>query len=135
MSYDWSAITSHLGRILLASLFVLGGINKLATYGETAAAMDGVGLVPSALLLPATIALELGAGLALAIGARFAASSALALAVFTIATNVVFHRFWDMSGDIRDLELSLFFKNIAIAGGLLFAVGVLWRGPVGRRDA
>jgi len=46
--------------------------------------------------------------------------AALILAGFTLATNFFFHDFWTMDGNVRELELSLFFKNIAIAGALLF---------------
>jgi len=45
------------GRILLASLFLLSGVSKLGAYGATAAYMSSAG-VPGA-LLPAVIAVEL----------------------------------------------------------------------------
>ncbi|MEM7488524.1 MAG: DoxX family protein [Pseudomonadota bacterium] len=114
----------HAGRAGLASLFVLGGINKVANYGPTAADMAAVGLQPVAILLPATIALELGLGLVLALGLRWAWAAGLVLAVFTLATNAYFHRFWTLEGDMARLELSLFFKNVAIAGALVFAAMV-----------
>jgi putative oxidoreductase len=116
-----------IGRILLASLFILGGVNKLLNYQETLVFMEKGGLEPAAFLLPLTILLELGGGLTLAIGKRFASISGVALAVFTIATNVVFHRFWTMEGAEATLQLSLFFKNVSVAGALLFAAGVLAR--------
>ncbi len=114
----------HAGRAGLASLFILGGINKIANFGATAASMEAVGLVPTAVLLPATIALELGLGLVLALGLRWAWVAGLTLAVFTLATNVFFHRFWALEGELAQLELSLFFKNVAIAGALVFAAMV-----------
>jgi len=63
-------------------------------------------------------------GLALALGTRFAWVAAVMLALFTLATNALFHRFWELSGEIATLELSLFFKNVAIAGGLLALAGI-----------
>jgi putative oxidoreductase len=108
------------GRVLLASLFILGGLNKILNYADTLAMMRGAGLEPASLLLPPTIALEFGGGLLVAFGRRFAIPAALALALFTIATNIVFHRFWSMAGPDAALQLSLFFKNVSIAGGLLF---------------
>ncbi|MEL6921898.1 MAG: hypothetical protein AAFO77_12930, partial [Pseudomonadota bacterium] len=51
------------------------------------------------------------------------ATSKSALAAFTIATNLVFHDFWNMTGDIAAMELSLFFKNVSIAGALLLVAG------------
>ncbi len=124
------SILNHLGRIGLASLFLLGGMNKITTYGETALRMESVGLAPAVLLLPATIALELGAGLLVAIGRRGAAPAALCLALFTLATNVYFHDFWTMTGETRALELSLFFKNVAIAGGLVYVASVRGGGRI-----
>ncbi|CDO60255.1 putative membrane protein [Candidatus Phaeomarinobacter ectocarpi] len=108
-----------MGRVVLASLFVLGGLNKLVNYAATQVQMSEVGLWPA--LLPLVIALELGGGLVVALGRWGAVFAALALAAFTLATNIFFHDFWAMSGEMAALELSLFFKNVSIAGGLLFA--------------
>lgn len=118
-----------IGRVGVASLFILAGFAKIANYAATAERMDSVGLSPSAVLLPATIALELIGGLWLAIGARFAGWVAGVLAVFTLATNWWFHRFWELSGQVAQLELSLFFKNVSIAAALLMlaAMGGRWR--------
>lgn len=115
----------HVGRVGLASLFLLGGVNKIANFTETAERMESVGLVPAFALLPATIALELIGGAMIAFQVRFAWIAALFLSVFTLATNFYFHAFWKLEGDLRALELSLFFKNIAIAGALVFAASIL----------
>lgn len=121
-------IGTHAGRIGLASLFLLGGANKIISFSATAARMEEVGLAPAVLLLPATIALELIAGSILALNTRFASLAALALAAFTLATNVFFHPFWAITGELRALELSLFFKNVAIAGALVLAACMLGSG-------
>lgn len=113
------------GRIGLASLFLLGGLNKLLNYEDTASLMTEAGLAPASILLPLTIALEIGGGLLVAYGRFLAPLAALALALFTLATNWFFHPFWTLQGDIRALQLSLFFKNISIAGGLIFLAAAL----------
>lgn len=112
------------GRISLGGFFVLAGVNKITNYAATEAFMEAGGL--PAILLPLVIALEVGGGLLVAIArpARPAVAAALALAAFTVLTNVVFHRFWELEGQMAQLELSLFFKNLAIAGGLLMVAGV-----------
>lgn len=120
-----------IGRAGLASLFLLGGLNKILTFGETEARMIEVGLQPAALLLPATIALELIGGACVIYGRRPAVFAAAALAIFALATNLWFHRFWELSGEIAALELSLFFKNVAIAGALVFVSAA----EAGRRGA
>jgi putative oxidoreductase len=111
---------SIVGRIGVASLFILGAINKLLNYGETQTYMSSAGLEPASILLPLTIALEGIGGLVVASGIKPASYAAVLLAIFTLATNVFFHRFWELDGALAQLQLSLFFKNIAITGALVF---------------
>lgn len=118
-----SAAIATAGRLLLASLFLFAGVLKLTTYAQTGASMAAAGLEPVSLLLPATIALELGGGLLVAIGRRGAALAAFVLAIFTLATNYWFHDFWTMEGEVARLQGSLFLKNVAVAGGLLLLAG------------
>ncbi|MEM1081457.1 MAG: DoxX family membrane protein [Pseudomonadota bacterium] len=113
-----------LGRLLLASLFLLGGVNKILNFSATQASMQAVQLEPSLLLLILTIVLELGGGLLIAIGRWYVFPAALLLALFTLATNVYFHNFWAFEGEQQQVQLSFFFKNLSIAGGLfLIAAG------------
>ena len=112
------------GRVALASLFLLGGTNKLASFGETTARMAEAGLTPATPLLCATIALEIVGGALVATGRRFAVPACLALAAFTLATNAAFHEFWTYEGERRTSELSLFFKNLSIAGALVYVAGM-----------
>lgn len=114
------------GRTGLASLFLLGGINKAANFSETATRMSEVGLTPASLLLVATIVLEIMGSLWIIFNLPRAYVAAIALSAFTLATNIIFHRFWELEGQLNTLELSLFFKNIAIAGGLLFVASVIY---------
>jgi putative oxidoreductase len=106
------AIELLVGRILVAQIFILAGIDKLgAGYSGTQAYMESMG-VPGA-LLPVVIALEIAGGLALAAGfiTRYAA---WALAAFTVVAGVLFHaNFSDQ------MQTILFMKNMAMAGGLL----------------
>lgn len=98
------------GRSLIALLFILAGIAKIVGPTPFLDHMRQVG-VPT-LLLPAVIALELGGGLALFAGFRVR-YAALSLGIFCVLTAVVFHH------DLADkAERSLFFKDLAIAGGL-----------------
>ena len=119
------------GRVALASLFVLGGLNKLLHYSTTLAAMEAVGLPASMALLPLVIALELLGGLLVMGGGARALPPALLLAIFTLVVNVVFHDFWNMEGQLAALERSLFFKNVSIAGGLLLCAATVWSVPRG----
>jgi len=100
------------GRILLAHIFILAGINKLGTgYAATEGYMEAMGI--PGILLPAVIALEIGAGLALLSG-FFTRYAAWSLAAFSIVAAAIFH------ADFADqTHMIMFMKNIAIAGGLL----------------
>jgi putative oxidoreductase len=128
MTDSWKTAAWHAGRCTLASLFILAGINKILGPQAYLATMEGAGLPAGPLLLPAVIALELAGGLWLAIGRWYAWAPAFALAGFTLATNFVAHEFWTCEGERRMLELSLFFKNIAIMGGLIAVGATLARG-------
>lgn len=70
------------------------------------------------------IGFEILLGSALALGTRFAWLAAVFLAGSTLATDALFHRFWQLPGELQALELSLFFKNVAIAGALLAIASV-----------
>ncbi|MGQ0429045.1 MAG: DoxX family protein [Gammaproteobacteria bacterium] len=104
--------TNLTGRTLLAAIFLISGIGKIAGYSGTFAYMESVG-VPGALLLP-TIVLEIGGALAIIAGWRTRAV-ALALAGFTLLAGILFH------GNFADpMQQIMFLKNVAIAGGFLF---------------
>lgn len=105
-------------RILLAAMFVMGGIGKITGYAGAAAYMASKGLPFIPVLLPATILVELGAGVLLVLGLR-ARIAALLLAAFTIAASVIFHDFWNLAGAARGAQQVLFMKNLAVLGGLL----------------
>ena len=111
-----TGIIQLLGRVMMALIFILAGLGKIQDPVGTAGYMQSAGL-PGILLWP-TIALEVLVGLALAVGYK-TRYVAFALAIFSVAAAVVFHRnFAD------EMQMIMFLKNIAIAGGLmLLAVG------------
>ncbi|ACS87155.1 DoxX family protein [Musicola paradisiaca] len=107
-----------LARILMPILFIAAGYGKLgASYAATQQYMQAMG-VPGA-LLPLTILLELGGGLAVLFG-LLTRTAAMATAVFTLLTAFIFHS--DFSQGVNQL---MFMKNLTIAGGyvLLFVSG------------
>ena len=109
-----------LGRVLLGGFFVLAGLSKLLDPSAPVGMMAEQGFPAPGLLVWPVIALEMVGGALVAWGRRWLAPTVLALAAFTLATNLGFHRFWEMPDPVmRQLELSLFFKNLAIMGGLL----------------
>ncbi len=104
-------VLSVLGRVLIALIFILAGLNKIGTLEGTQGYMEAMGL-PGILIYP-TILFEIGAGLAITVGFRTRVV-ALALAGFSVASAVIFHRdFGDQT------QFIMFMKNLAIAGGFL----------------
>ena len=114
-------------RLLLALMFVLAGLSKLAGLEGTAAYIGSAGLPMPGVLALATAVLEIVGGVALAIGYQ-ARIGALALALFTVVASVLFHNFWAVPADQAYVQQLMFMKNLAVAGGLLF-VFALGAGP------
>jgi len=106
------------GRLLLAFLFVPAGILKVADFQGTVGYIGSVGLPLPAVGAVLALVVEIAGGLALiaGFGTRIAA---LVLAAFTLATSVFFHAFWSAPADQVMMAQLLFFKNIAVIGGLL----------------
>lgn len=99
-------------RLLLAAIFLIMGLGKLAAAEGTIGYIASVGLPFAGAVYYATIALEVvGAGLLIA-GYRTRAA-AVALGVFSIVAAVIFH------ADFADqMQFTSFLKNLAIAGGM-----------------
>jgi len=104
--------SAPIGRVLIALIFVMSGLNKIGNYANTAGWMDAMG-VPGA-LLPIVIVLEVLGGLAVIVGWQTRVVSFL-LAGFCLLSAALFHNnFGDQN------EMIHFMKNIAMAGGFLF---------------
>jgi putative oxidoreductase len=104
-------VVTIVGRTLLALLFILAGVAKIAGPQPfldhmTAHHIPGI-------LLPLVILLELGAGTALMVGWKLPYAAG-ALALFCVAAALVFQL------DLADkAERTLFIKDLAIAGALM----------------
>lgn len=109
----WQPWVATSGRVLLAAIFVLSGISKLADPAGSAGYIASVGLPAPQLALWGAIAVELLGGLALIAGYKVRLVAA-ALAAFSVVTAALFHA---QLGD--QTQFIMFFKNIAMAGGLM----------------
>ena len=101
-----------IGRILISSIFLLSGYNKIFNYNETVSWMEGFG-VPGLLLAP-TIILEVILPLFIIVGYKTQITATL-LALFCIVTGMIFHL--DFSDQMQTIQL---LKNFGLAGGFLF---------------
>ncbi len=122
------------GRILLAAIFLLSGVAKLAQHASTVAYAASAGLPLANLAIWVAGAVEILGALALLLGFR-AKWGALALAIYLVPTTLLFHNFWAYSGMDQQMQLGHFMGNLAIIGGLL-VVAAFGPGPLsfdGRR--
>ena len=108
-----ASASSLAGRILIAPIFLLSGVSKVAAPAMMIGYIQSVGLPVPVLALGIAIAVELLGGVALLLGYR-ARLVAATLAVFSIVTALTFHN--NLADQTQFLN---FFKNFAMAGGLL----------------
>ena len=106
------------GRLLLVALFLPAGIGKLTGFAGTVGYISSVGLPLPSVAAALAAVVEIGGALALLLGfgTRIAA---LALAGFTLVASFFFHAYWAVPADQAFVQQLMFFKNIAVTGGLL----------------
>jgi putative oxidoreductase len=114
----WQRFLPLAGRFFLSLIFLLSGLGKIADWQGTAGYMasKGMPLVPFFLL--GAIVLEVAGGLSLLLGYK-ARWGALLLLIFLIPATLIFHNFWALEGQERQLQMIMFLKNLAILGGIL----------------
>jgi putative oxidoreductase len=111
------AFSAPTGRVFLALIFFMSGLNKIFAYAATQGYMEAMG-VPGA-LLPLVIIAEVIGGLMVIVGFK-TRIAAVGLAGFSIVSAILFH-----ANFADQMQMGMFMKNVAIAGGflLLFANG------------
>ena len=105
------AAGAWLGRLLLAAIFLHEAWAKLTAYDAAVGYMQAFGL--PGWLLPFAVAVELVGGI-LVIAGLYTRVAALALALFCVATAVLFHNKFGNRNELLHFE-----KDLAIAGGFL----------------
>jgi putative oxidoreductase len=131
------ALSRLVARPMLASMFVVGGVNALRNSEALAAKAKPVAdrirvmldkHIPTASPSEVTLvrvngAVHVLAGLSLATG-RMPRLSSLVLAGTLVPTTLGGHRFWEESDPaLRQNQQIHFFKNVSMLGGLLIAAG------------
>ena len=101
-----------IGRLFISSVFLFSGYNKIMNFDATVNWMEGFG-VPGFLLWP-TIILEILLPIFIIIGYQIRIS-AIALALFSVATGIIFH--FDLTNQMQIIAL---LKNLGLAGGFMF---------------
>ncbi|MFC0401145.1 DoxX family protein [Paraburkholderia rhizosphaerae] len=111
-----------IARIALAVLFLWGATMKLTGYAGFLGYLNSRGVPFVMFAGPIVVAIELLGGILLVFGWRMRAVG-LILAIYTVATAVLGHDFWNATDPNVEREMVVhFWKNIAIAGGFLLLV-------------
>jgi putative oxidoreductase len=112
-SIDTQQIAAAAGRVLLAALFLLAGFSKLTQAEGTIGYIASVGLPFPELAYAGALFVEIGLAAALVVGYRTRWVAA-AIAAFSLVTAFGFH--FNLADQNQFIH---FFKNLAMAGGLL----------------
>lgn len=106
------------GRVLLSLLFFVAGYNKIINVAGTAGYFGKLALPMPEVLVWLVIAVELVGALLILMGWQ-TRLVAWGMAIFTVATALVGHKFWGVDPAQFNSQLTQFLKNLAIAGGFL----------------
>ncbi len=121
-------------RIILATLFLIFGWRKLRDYSGTVSQMVQDGLPMPVLAAAVAIFMELPVAFAIVVGA-FTRPSAVLMALYTLGTSLIEHRYWTTAGADQVARMEAFYKNLSIMGGFLllyvtgagkYSLDVLW---------
>ncbi len=105
-------------RLFLATLFLIFGWRKLRDYSGTVNQMVQDGLPMPIMAAAVAIFMELPVAFAVAVGA-FARPAAVLLALYTLGTSLIEHRYWRVTGADQLASMEGFYKNLSIMGGFL----------------
>ena len=107
-----------IARFMLVLLFLIFGWQKLTGFSGTEAYMASVGAPLPWLSTVIAIVVEFFIGIALLLGIAVR-PLALLMVVYTLATALIGHRYWVLTGMDRFEAMINFYKNISIMGGFL----------------
>ena len=111
-------------RLLLATLFLIFGWRKLRDYSGTVSQMVQLGVPTPVLATVVAIVMELPVAFAVAFGV-FTRPAAALMALYSLGTALIGHRYWTVQGADYVDSLDGFYKDLSIMGGflLLFVTG------------
>jgi len=113
--------TALIGRILLASIFLLSGFAKFTDPTGAVGYMNQVGIPYAGTLVYIAGAAEILGGAALLLG-FLTRVGALGLIVYLVITTLYFHNFWALPEPQAKMQMVQFMKNLCIMGGLAMVV-------------
>src|SRR5271156_4493216 len=103
MANDFNDAVILAARLLLAALFLIFGWRKLTDFSGTVRRMVQDGAPMPVLATVVAIFMELPVAFAVAVGA-FTRPSALLLALYTLGTALIAHRYWTMTTGANKID-------------------------------
>jgi putative oxidoreductase len=110
-------LSNLFGRLLIVALFLPAGLSKLMNFEGTLGYFNSLGMPAPSLALVIAIVVEILGAIALIVGFQTRVV-AIILAIFTFAATLLGHAFWAVPAEQAFVTQLLFFKNIAVIGGL-----------------
>jgi putative oxidoreductase len=110
-------LSNLFGRLLIVALFLPAGLSKLMNFEGTLGYFNSLGMPAPSLALVIAIVVEILGAIALILGFQ-TGLVAIVLAIFTFAATLLGHAFWAVPAEQAFVTQLLFFKNIAVIGGL-----------------
>lgn len=112
-----------LGRFFLGAHFFISGIRNFQMLPVWIQRMERRGLPQPRLALTAGFAVQAFGGASVALGLWPAVGGA-ALIAFTIVATVLWHNFWNFTGEERRVHINFNLTNMALIGALLMVVAL-----------
>jgi uncharacterized membrane protein YphA (DoxX/SURF4 family) len=148
------ALIAAIGRMCLSVIFILSGVSKFLNWHEmeqtVTTTMNNLNIliqgnevmyqmITAALpwsreLLGLAMTFEIVGGLLIFLGIR-ARLGAFLLILFLIPTTFLFHHYWLLEGSDRELQMTMFLKNLSIFGGLFIVLALGTGGNKGKSCA
>lgn len=118
MKHTYQNALNLVGRLLIVALFLPAGLSKITGFEGSVGYFTSLGMSTPALGVIIAIIAEVLGGVALLVGFQTRIVAVL-LAIFTLVASIIGHAYWAAPADQAFVAQLLFFKNIAVIGGLL----------------
>jgi putative oxidoreductase len=116
------------GRILFGLLFLIYGIEKITGFQDTVGYMQAHNIPMTQYLAVIATIVEIAGSLMIIVGWK-ARIGAAAIFLYVLVLTLIFHPYWIVPQDQMQLQMIMFFKNLAIMGGMLYII-VYGSGPL-----
>ncbi len=117
-----------IGRIIFGGYFIYTGLNHFFKFPMLTQFTKSKHIPFAAASVVITGAMLIAGGLGILFW-HFVPIAALILAIFLIASGVLFHNFWKVTDPMdRMMQMQLFLRNMALVGALFLIAGLYYLG-------